>query len=252
MNNDINTFVINKSEFQFYKKLRQAQKSSFFVLVVVSSMILFLNCSTNESNNNESISIEPITIEKQNKNDQGVNMSNNNANLPFDMLDQNKSFTAILKTNKGSMTLELFTSESPITVSNFVSLSKSGFYDNVIFHRVIQDFMVQGGDPDGTGRGGPGYKFADELSNTQPPLNRRYLRGTLAMANSGPNTNGSQFFIVHKDAALPSNYTIFGQLTEGLDTLDTIASTPVALGASGESSSPTEEIIIQSIEITEN
>lgn len=131
-----------------------------------------------------------------------------------------------IKTNLGSIRIQLFPDKAPNTVANFVGLAegtKTGkpFYDGVIFHRVIKDFMIQGGDPLGTGTGGPGYKFADETTN-EP-----YTRGTLAMANSGPNTNGSQFFIVHKDYPLPPNYTVFGRIdasdSVSLATLDNIA-----------------------------
>jgi Peptidyl-prolyl cis-trans isomerase (rotamase) - cyclophilin family len=115
------------------------------------------------------------------------------------------------------MTAELFATEAPTTVNNFVFLARDGFYDGVIFHRVIPGFMIQGGDPTGTGSGGPGYKFDDE------PVTRRYNRGILAMANAGPNTNGSQFFVMHADYGLPPNYTIFGRLTAGDDVLDKIA-----------------------------
>ena len=109
------------------------------------------------------------------------------------------------------MTAELFAKDAPQTVNNFVFLARDGFYDGVIFHRVIPGFMIQGGDPTGTGRGGPGYKFEDE------PVSQRYERGILAMANAGPNTNGSQFFVMHADYGLPPNYTIFGKLTGGED-----------------------------------
>src|SRR5688500_12204431 len=132
-------------------------------------------------------------------------------------IDPARSYTATIDTSAGTMTAELFASEAPKTVNNFVFLARDGFYDGVIFHRVISGFMIQGGDPTGTGRGGPGYKFEDE------PVNRRYERGILAMANSGPNTNGSQFFVMHADYGLPPNYTIFGKLTDGHDTLDKIA-----------------------------
>lgn len=239
--------LIKSTELIFNKELNNLLKNALFTFLAITSIMLIINCSSEEP-----VEITNMQNEKQNSSDQGVNMSNESSNLPFEMVDQSKSFTVVLNTNKGSMTFELFTSESPMTVSNFISLSKAGFYDNVIFHRIIQGFMIQSGDPTGTGRGGPDYRFADELTNTQPPLNRKYLRGTLAMANSGPNTNGSQFFVVHADAPLPPNYTIFGQITEGLDTLDAIASTPVTTGASGETSSPTEEITIQSITVSED
>src|SRR5437016_9511383 len=139
-------------------------------------------------------------------------------------IDPAKRYRAQIRTNKGDIEVDLLTAEAPKTVNNFVFLARNGFYDGAPFHRVIRGFMIQTGDPTGTGTGGPGYKFADE------PIRRDYARGTLAMANSGPNTNGSQFFICHSDlrSRLPKNYTIFGQLTEGLDVLDQLASVPVA------------------------
>ena len=166
---------------------------------------------------------------------------------PEVVIDQSKAYSATIKTNHGAMTLELFASEAPKTVNNFVFLAREGFYDNGSFHRVIKDFMIQGGDPRGNGSGGPGYRFADE------PVTRPYVKGSLAMANAGPNTNGSQFFIVHgARAPLPPNYTIFGILTDGVDVLDALANAPVTLGAGGrERSRPTERLEIQTIEITE-
>ena len=162
-------------------------------------------------------------------------------------IDQSKTYTATIRTSQGTMTLELFAADTPITVNNFVFLAREGFYDKGGFHRVIKDFMIQGGCPKGDGTGGPGYRFADET------VTRKYLKGTLAMANSGPNTNGSQFFIVHgADAGLPPNYTIFGTLTDGADVLDTLANSPVSGGGGGEQSRPTERLEIQTIEITES
>jgi cyclophilin family peptidyl-prolyl cis-trans isomerase len=135
---------------------------------------------------------------------------------------------ATIATDLGDIEVDLFTSDAPKTAQNFVDLAKKGFYDDVIFHRVIPGFMIQGGDGEfgkkatlntsRVGTGGPGYKFADE------PVKAGYSRGTLAMANAGPNTNGSQFFIMHQDYALPKNYTIFGQVTKGIDVVDKIAS----------------------------
>ena len=115
------------------------------------------------------------------------------ANPPEMAIDPAKTYTATIETTAGTMTAQLFASEAPRTVNNFVFLANEGFYTDVIFHRVISGFMIQGGDPTGTGTGGPGYRFADE------PVTRQYLRGTLAMANAGPNTNGSQFFVMHAD-----------------------------------------------------
>ncbi|MCH8224828.1 MAG: peptidylprolyl isomerase [Chloroflexi bacterium] len=160
-------------------------------------------------------------------------------------LDQSKSYSAAIHTSQGVMNLDLFASEAPLAVNNFVFLAREGFYNGGGFHRVIKGFMIQGGCPKGDGTGGPGYRFDDE------PVTRSYVKGTLAMANSGPNTNGSQFFIIHgDDAGLPPNYTIFGMLTQGTDVLDAIANSPVT-GSGGERSKPAERLEIQKVEITE-
>ncbi|MEI8096766.1 MAG: peptidylprolyl isomerase [Candidatus Moraniibacteriota bacterium] len=158
-------------------------------------------------------------------------------------IDQEKKYTATLKTDLGNITVELDAKGSPITVNNFVFLAKENFYDGTIFHRTIKGFMIQGGDPTGTGMGGPGYKFNDE------PFTGEYTRGTLAMANSGANTNGSQFFIMHKDGGLPKSYVIFGHVTEGLDVVDKIAEAPTKPG--GEGSSPVSPVAIQSVSVKE-
>lgn len=141
-------------------------------------------------------------------------------NAPPEMtVDPSKKYVATIETNQGTMTAELYVEDAPMTVNNFVFLANDGFYDGTIFHRVIQGFMIQGGDPTGTGSGGPGYKFNNE------PVKRPYNRGILAMANAGRNTNGSQFFIMHADYPLPPDYTIFGKLTGGDDVLEKIATT---------------------------
>jgi cyclophilin family peptidyl-prolyl cis-trans isomerase len=167
---------------------------------------------------------------------------------PFEnQLDPNKTYTATLETNHGSVDVEFFPEDAPNTVNNFVSLAKDGYYDGTPFHRIINGFMIQGGDPTGTGTGGPGYKFADEK------VSRDYEPGTLAMANAGPNTNGSQFFICHADlkGRLPKNYTIFGKVTNGLDVVDTIAKVPVSRSSGGEASSPVEPVILQKVTVNE-
>lgn len=129
---------------------------------------------------------------------------------------------AVLHTNHGPIELELFEEDAPTTVGNFTKLAGDGFYDGVIFHRVIPDFMIQGGDPTGTGSGGPGYEFEDEFNE------HKVERGALAMANAGPNTNGSQFFIVTADACpwLDGKHTVFGCVTSGMDTVDAISNLP--------------------------
>ena len=167
-------------------------------------------------------------------------MSKEYASPPAMTIDPARRYTARLETTAGPMTLELLPGEAPMTVNNFVFLARDGFYDGVIFHRVIPGFMIQGGDPTGTGRGGPGYRFRDE------PVRLKYTRGTVAMANAGPNTNGSQFFVMHADYGLPPNYTIFGRLTEGEATLDAIAS-----ARTGAQDRPLEPVTITSVTIDE-
>lgn len=133
-------------------------------------------------------------------------------------IDLDKAYSAVLHTNLGDITIEFLPAEAPLAVNNFLFLASDGYYDGCLFHRVIEGFMIQGGDPTGTGRGGPGYKFRDELDGPG-----KYDRGTVAMANAGPNTNGSQFFICHGSPGLPHSYTIFGKVTEGMDVVDAIA-----------------------------
>jgi peptidyl-prolyl cis-trans isomerase B (cyclophilin B) len=168
---------------------------------------------------------------------------------PAMQIDQNKRYSATIKTSLGEMKAELYAKEAPNTANNFVFLAREGFYNGVPFHRIIKEFMVQTGDPTGTGRGGPGYKFQDELDT---PFG--YEKGTLAMANSGPNTQGSQFFICHGAGAarLPKNYTIFGKVTDGIDVLDKIAAVEVRPGPGGEPSQPVNPPRIESVTIAES
>jgi cyclophilin family peptidyl-prolyl cis-trans isomerase len=171
----------------------------------------------------------------------------NQQNQPPAMsIDPKKSYTAVLHTEKGDITIGLNAGKTPVTVNNFVSLARRKFYDNTVFHRTIAGFMIQGGDPTGTGAGGPGYEFDDEA------FDGAYNRGTVAMANRGPNTNGSQFFIMHKDYALPKNYVIFGTVTAGMDAVDAIATAPATMSDSGEQNSkPVHPVAITSIDILE-
>ncbi len=149
---------------------------------------------------------------------------------------------ATMQTSHGTIEIELFEGDAPKTVENFVKLSRDGFYDGVIFHRVIPDFMIQGGDPTGTGSGGPGYQFEDEFND------RRVERGALAMANSGPNTNGSQFFIVTADACpwLDGKHTVFGRVTSGMDVVDSISQLD-----KDARDRPHDEVSIESVSLTE-
>jgi cyclophilin family peptidyl-prolyl cis-trans isomerase len=161
-------------------------------------------------------------------------------NPPAMTIDPAKRYTATIETTAGTMDADLFPGDAPKTVNNFVFLAQDGFYDGVIFHRTISGFMIQGGDPTGTGRGGPGYRFDDEA------VKRPYSRGTLAMANAGPNTNGSQFFVMHADYRLPPSYTIFGKLTSGEEVVDAIATAPA-----GAQDRPHDPVSITSITIAE-
>ena len=132
--------------------------------------------------------------------------------------------TVALDTNFGKIVFQTYDEDAPKTVENFITLANKGFYNGVVFHRVIKGFMIQGGDPTGTGAGGPGYQFADELNAATESYKAGYKKGVVAMANAGPNTNGSQFFIMHQDYPLPNAYTIFGKVIEGQDVVDAIAS----------------------------
>src|SRR3990167_4201366 len=158
-------------------------------------------------------------------------------------IDEDKIYTAILKTSEGDIEISLHADKTPKTVNSFVSLARKNFYDGTIFHRVIKGFMIQGGDPTGDGTGGPGYKFDDE------PFDVEYIRGTVAMANAGPDTNGSQFFIMHADNPLPKDYIIFGKVISGMDVVDTIAKSPVRANFSGEASAPITPIKILTIDV---
>jgi cyclophilin family peptidyl-prolyl cis-trans isomerase len=148
--------------------------------------------------------------------------------------------TATMHTSEGDIVLELFDDAAPKTVSNFTKLASQGFYDGLVFHRVIKDFMIQGGCPQGTGTGGPGYTFEDEIND------HKVVRGALAMANAGPNTNGSQFFLVTTDEApwLDGKHTVFGRVTEGMDVLDAIEGKPT-----DARDRPTEDVLIESVEL---
>ena len=207
------------------------KKISLFIFLV------FVYCGTNESDleiNNTPMEEKIMVYDKT------------YTNPPEFSIDVTKTYTAEINTTSGLMTVELFTDIAPNTVNNFVALSEDGYYNNIIFHRVIKDFMIQGGDPSGTGHGEmgkyPGYEFRDELDNPMP-----YEKGILAMANRGPNTNGSQFFIMHTDYPLPYQYTIFGKVTEGLDVIDQIA-----MVETDSSDKPLSDVIINSITIKNN
>ena len=209
--------------------------------IILLALITFISCSNESDTLNESVQL--------NANEQeGDVLSNNKVydSMPEMNIDISKKYTAVIKTSMGDMSMEFFTEDAPMTVNNFINLSRDGYYDNVIFHRVISGFMIQGGDPSGTGHGEmgkyPGYKFEDELNNQ-----RSYDKGILAMANAGPDTNGSQFFIMHVNYPLPYQYTIFGFVTDGLEVIDKIASVET-----GDGDKPVNDVIIETVEVKEN
>ena len=209
--------------------------------IIFLTLITFISCSNESDTLNESVQLN--TNEQE-----GDVLSNNKVydSIPEMNIDISKKYSAVIKTSMGDMSIEFFTEDAPLTVNNFINLSRDGYYDNVIFHRVISGFMIQGGDPSGTGHGEmgkfPGYKFEDELNNQ-----RSYDKGILAMANAGPDTNGSQFFIMHVDYPLPYQYTIFGFVTEGLEVIDKIASVET-----GDGDKPINDVVIETIEVKEN
>ena len=206
-------------------------------------ILLFINfCSSDDVANEDN-----AVIETESTTTIGETMNDKVYDKQPDMnINLDSNYSAVIKTNFGEMTVEFYMEDSPVTVNNFVTLSNDGYYDNVIFHRVISGFMIQGGDPSGTGHGDygkfPGYEFDDELNNQRP-----YEKGILAMANRGPNTNGSQFFIMHADYPLPYSYTIFGKVTDGFDVIDKIAEVET-----DTADKPTEDVIINTVEILEN
>ena len=207
---------------------------------LILSMLLFIFCGEDAS--------EETTVEATIETTEEIEMTYDKTYSapPAMNIDEKGNYSAVIVTSLGSIEIELFTDIAPITVNNFVNLSNDGYYDNVIFHRVIKGFMIQGGDPSGTGHGEmgkyPGYEFQDELNN---PM--QYEKGIVAMANRGPNTNGSQFFIMHVDYPLPYDYTIFGKVSNGIDVVDAIANVQT-----GDMDKPVDDVVIKSVDIKEN
>ena len=212
--------------------------------IVIGIIIIIVLVGLIMGNKNKSVK---KTAEKPSGTSSNAAMPAKRSGVPTPALEiaKGKTYTAILSTDKGDITIEFDSENTPITTNNFVTLSRKKFYDGTIFHRVIEGFMIQGGDTLGNGTGDPGYKFDDE------DFEGEYTRGTVAMANSGPNTNGSQFFIMHQDTPLPPNYVIFGKVTKGMDVVDAIATAPVESGSFGEASTPEDPVTIETVEIIE-
>jgi cyclophilin family peptidyl-prolyl cis-trans isomerase len=159
---------------------------------------------------------------------------------------------ATIETDKGPIEIEFFPSDAPKAVENFRLLAEHGYYDGVTFHRVVKGFMIQGGDPSGDGTGGQsawGPPFADEINQQSPLYRSGYRRGIVAMANAGPNTNASQFFVMHADYDLPPNYVIFARVIKGMETVDAIAQTPTTMGPGGEISKPVNPPVIRKVTV---
>lgn len=201
-----------------------------FVAIIILVIVLLQPSQTENESSVQLKTALPTVTEKTN---------------PTIIIDMKKTFQATIKTTEGEITIKLNAKETPITVNNFVTLSKKGFYNNTIFHRVIKGFMIQGGDPKGDGTGGPGYQFKDE------PFTGDYKRGIIAMANAGPNTNGSQFFIMHQDKDLPKDYVIFGQVIKGIEIVDKIAEAQTVQGNDGQLSKPVNPVKVMSVSIIE-
>lgn len=227
-------------------------------VLVVAGLVLLINSSGNTNIDNAPVVANtPTELPKETnlEETESSNVTNRMTNqkmtaeqkiaikAPAEMIDTSEGYTATLNTSLGSIVIELDVKNRPRTVNNFVYLARSGFYDDVVFHRVIDGFMIQGGDPLGTGTGGPAYKFADEL--TTPNSN---TKGTISMANAGPNTNGSQFFInLVNNNYLDTKHTVFGKVTGGMDVVEKIGRTPV-----DQNDRPLAPVTINSVEIVED
>ena len=218
------------------------------VLLVVGVLGFYANKKTQIYNNADivvdstggelKITTEPIEANNGTINNQSSSTEN--------IMTDKKINKATIDTNFGQIVLELYQDDSPKTVENFVILAQKGFYNSLTFHRVIPGFMIQGGDPKGDGTGGPGYTFADELDENTPSAKAGYKKGVLAMANAGPNTNGSQFFIMLKDYPLPHSYTIFGRVISGQEVVDKIGA--VNTGANDR---PLTPVVMKSVTVGE-
>ena len=214
------------------------------LIVIIALIFIF---ASKENGQGDTIIPTPIPVESGQMNIQNSQSTSSAQQKPFPVLtkEQFAGKKAVISTNYGDITFEFF-NDSPIAASNYIYLASKHFYDGVIFHRVIKGFMIQGGAPTGTGIGGPGYKFEDELDPSTVSFQKGYVRGTVVMANAGPNTNGSQFFIMHQDYNLPHNYTIFGRVLSGMDVVDMIANSEV-----DKNDKPIQQAVMNKVTIIE-
>jgi len=222
--------------------MRKISWLPILIAIALLTGIIFLWDSSENKTEPQTYGLQVDSSLDNLKTEKPIAARQNNMEKPTDItIDPQKNYQATLTTTKGDIVIDLLEKEVPITVNNFVYLSENKFYDQTIFHRVIKGFMIQGGDPKGDGTGGPGYRFEDEK------LEGEYTRGTVAMANAGPDTNGSQFFIMHEDYALPNNYVIFGRVVEGMEVVDAIAESEVTTSSVGEASMPVEPTVVKAV-----
>jgi len=241
---------IRKEEREDHEKKRAKKKSRIFKsiisIIILGGIVYGGSFGYNKYLKGYIAKIQNKDIKTNTKEKEEVNTKKTGdrkySAAPDQEIDVDKEYMADIKTNKGDFKLKFFTKDAPKTVNNFVVLARDKFYDGLIFHRVIKDFMIQGGDPSGNGTGDPGYKFEDEFND------HKLVRGTLAMANSGPDTNGSQFFIVtaEKTDWLDGKHTAFGEVIEGLDNIMAIEDVEV-----GENDKPKEDVRIETVTIEE-
>lgn len=222
----------------------------FLVLVVVIGLVVVIRFVNNQSQSDDQTKLELDNnlnkIDKTLINQPSTMDQSSSTPVTTSEVVKNFSHEVTLETNLGVIKFKTYDADAPKTVNNYLTLAKKGFYDTLIFHRVIDGFMIQGGDPTGTGMGGPGYQFSDELNPDTESYKAGYVEGAVAMANSGPDTNGSQFFIMVANVPLPHNYSIFGQVVEGLDIAKKIAKVKTGTG-----DKPLEPVIIKKVTVSE-
>ncbi len=232
-------------------------KKEYFLLLLVAgflAVVVFLSLQQTQQKQQtpqQQQNLQVLPSKSQKKENEEKTMpatlsANKTLNAPELSIDQNKNYQVSLHTTQGDIVIELDVQHTPIAANNFVYLAEQHFYDQTIFHRVIKGFMIQGGDPRGDGTGGPGYRFANESFPGE------YVRGAVAMANAGPDTNGSQFFIMQQDYPLPKDYVIFGQVISGMEVVDQIANAAVTNSFSGELSKPVSPVVVESVSVAVN